>query len=420
MKSSSLLDNKVSLLPQIKGHWNTVKQWLPQTPGRALEEAYQAALKITSLENDYFNGEQVCVNTNQAISYKMSLLRSEFNKHFLTVKLRWAEFQLSHSVIGSLNPVDLEKVKYINYVLNKYNPENELSPLVRLLNQVKNGQIFSQNQSHGVTIDIQANDYTSNQGSIMRTFNRVKTELEPKAEAEVVKNFRNSKKKTRIAVRFIVLLILVPLVTQQISKQFLVHPIVNNMRTGGESPDFINSEMKEEALKELHEYEEELKFESFLTKSPEISPEVRKEKVREKAAELVKEYHTKSNDAISNVFADLLGTVAFALLLLTSQKQVLILKEFLSGIITGLSDSVKAFTLILLTDMFVGFHSPHGWEVILEGLAAHLGLPASKTWISLFIATVPVVMDTVFKYWIFRYMTSLSPSAVATMKTMNE
>ncbi|MEM9151876.1 MAG: proton extrusion protein PcxA, partial [Cyanobacteria bacterium P01_F01_bin.3] len=83
-------------------------------------------------------------------------------------------------------------------------------------------------------------------------------------------------------------------------------------------------------------------------------------------------------------------------------------------------DSAKAFIIILLTDTFVGFHSPHGWEVLLEGVADHLGLPANRNFIFLFIATFPVILDTVFKYWIFRYLNRISPSAVATYKTMNE
>jgi len=37
-----------------------------------------------------------------------------------------------------------------------------------------------------------------------------------------------------------------------------------------------------------------------------------------------------------------------------------------------------------------------------------------------FIATIPVILDTLFKYWIFRYLNRLSPSAVATYRTMNE
>lgn len=89
-------------------------------------------------------------------------------------------------------------------------------------------------------------------------------------------------------------------------------------------------------------------------------------------------------------------------------------------LIYGLSDSAKAFIIILFTDIFVGFHSPHGWEVLLEGVSKHFGLPASRDFVFLFIATFPVILDTIFKYWIFRYLNRVSPSAVATYKNMNE
>ncbi len=95
-------------------------------------------------------------------------------------------------------------------------------------------------------------------------------------------------------------------------------------------------------------------------------------------------------------------------------------KTLLNEIIYGLSDRAKAFILILFTDIFVGFHSPHAWEVILETLASHLGIPADRNVIFLFIATFPVILDSTFKYWIFRYLNQISPSAVATLKNMNE
>lgn len=81
---------------------------------------------------------------------------------------------------------------------------------------------------------------------------------------------------------------------------------------------------------------------------------------------------------------------------------------------------LKLFLIILFTDMFVGFHSPHGWEVIIEVILRHLGLPESRDFIFLFISTFPVILDTIFKYWIFRYLNQVSPSAVATYHNMNE
>lgn len=256
--------------------------------------------------------------------------------------------------------------------------------------------------------------------SIGRTINRVTKELDPEGEAKVVNKFRRSRTNTTTAVRFILVLILVPLLTQQVSKHLLIGPIVDQMRSGNEAPIFLNSEMKEEALHELQSFEEELKLESLIYNTPQLAPEAIEARVKHKAEEIAEEYHSKGDSAISNVFADLLSLVAFGLVIFTSKRQIIVLKAFIDDIVHGLSDSAKAFIIILFTDIFVGFHSPHGWEVIMEGLASHLGLPANRNLIFLFIATFPVILDAIFKFWIFQYFCRLSPSAVATYKNMNE
>ena len=115
-----------------------------------------------------------------------------------------------------------------------------------------------------------------------------------------------------------------------------------------------------------------------------------------------------------------LSLIAFGFVVAFSRREIEIVKSFLDGILYNLSDSAKAFLIILFTDIFVGFHSPHGWEVILEGLSRHFGLPENRQFNFLFIATFPVILDTVLKYWIFRYLNRISPSAVATYRNMNE
>ncbi|NWF61429.1 MAG: CemA family protein [Fischerella sp.] len=256
--------------------------------------------------------------------------------------------------------------------------------------------------------------------SIGRTINRIKADFSPEAEEQFVRKFQISRKRTRTAIRFLLMLVIIPLLTQQISKQFLISPIVEHFRGKNTPQIFLNSEMEEEALHELKFFEEKLRFESLISKSPSLSPEIIEEKVKQKTHEIADEFRRKGSDAISNIFADMLSLFAFALVIVTSKKEIVIVKSFIDEIIYGLSDSAKAFLIILFTDIFVGFHSPHGWEVILEGLAEHLGLPASHNAIFLFIATFPVILDTIFKYWIFRYLSRLSPSALATLKEMNE
>jgi hypothetical protein len=178
--------------------------------------------------------------------------------------------------------------------------------------------------------------------------------------------------------------------------------------------------MEKEAIHELHNYQQSLIFEYLLNQAPPISSEVIKENIKNKAIEIAEEFHIKNNSAISNVFADLISLISFSIIVIISKKEIVILKAFIDNIVYGLSDSAKAFLIILFTDIFVGFHSPEGWEVILKGLAEHLGLPADRTIVFFFIATFPVILNTIFKYWIFRYLSRLSPSALATLKEMDE
>jgi hypothetical protein len=98
--------------------------------------------------------------------------------------------------------------------------------------------------------------------------------------------------------------------------------------------------------------------------------------------------------------------------------QIIILKSFLIESIYSLSDTTKSF-LLLGTDLLVGFHSPRGWELFLE-FALNRWVSHNENFIFLFVATFPVLLDTVFKYWIFRYLNKISPSTVATYHAMIE
>ena len=256
--------------------------------------------------------------------------------------------------------------------------------------------------------------------SIGRTINKIKSDFAPQAEENFVKEYRVSRNRTRTAVKFLAILIIVPLLTQQLSKRFLVNPILERVRGENVTKVFLNSEMEAEALSELKIFQQRLRFENLIHQAPPLDSESVKADIREKAIEIAEAFRGKSRDAISNVIADFISLISFCIVISISKKDIVIVKSFMDEIVYGLSDSAKAFIIILFTDIFVGFHSPHGWEIILEVLAQHLGLPASRSGIFIFIATFPVILNTIFKYWIFRYLSRLSPSALATLKEMDE
>lgn len=417
---TSILPNKALYLStKAKNYWRSVSQYFLKTPERSLETAYQAGLKIKALENEHFNGETILLESSDRSSSTAAFLKVNFEKNLNIVKLRTAEFKASCFLLDARSSAQLTKLKLIDEILDKYASKQDSSELLVLPDTEplvgKSERSAYSNESKAVP----AKSRTAPK-SIGRTINDFKNSFNPKAEQEVIRKYRSSRAKTITAIRFLVTLVVVPLLVQQLAKPYLVEPIVNQFRGEAQPQIFLNYEMKAEALEELQSFEEGLKFENLINLGVPLAPSAIEEKIKYKATEIAEEFKHKSSDAIDNVFADLIAVVAFGLVLLVSKKEIVILKSFMDDMVGGMSDGTKAFIIILFTDLFVGFHSPHGWEVILEGVASHLGIPANRNLIFLFIATVPVIMDTIFKYWTFRYLTRISPSALATLRNMNE
>lgn len=256
--------------------------------------------------------------------------------------------------------------------------------------------------------------------SISKLFEKFKRELDPNAEVEALEEFKVSRYQTVASVKYILLLFIVPIVVNQLSKSFVFGPCINYFWNQQNHNIFLNESQEEKAFAELQRFEEKLHFEILIGKVVDTSPIFINDKITQKALELASKYSYESSSAIKNILADVLSSTIFISMLIINKRQFSILKSFINQLIYGLSDTAKAFLIILLTDMFVGFHSPHGWEIIIEAILRHFGLPESRDFIFIFISTFPVILDTIFKYWIFRYLNKISPSAVATYHNMNE
>nr|YP_010850611.1 Envelope membrane protein [Lophurella hookeriana]WGH13351.1 Envelope membrane protein [Lophurella hookeriana] len=256
--------------------------------------------------------------------------------------------------------------------------------------------------------------------SMNKLFNRFKQELNPNAEVEALEEFKVTKYQTSTSVKYIIVLLITPILINQISKISILDPLVNHLWNRNSSNIFLNRSQEERAFADLQRFEENLHFEILIGKLDALSIESVHKKISAKALEIALEYSQESANAIKNILADFISIIIFLSILIINKRQFSILKSFINELIYGLSDTAKAFLIILFTDIFVGFHSPHGWEIVIEAILRHFGLPESRDFIFIFISTFPVVLDTIFKYWIFRYLNKISPSAVATYHNMNE
>lgn len=282
--------------------------------------------------------------------------------------------------------------------------------------------------------------------SIIRTFERFLKQLLPRAEMLVIQEFRISRYQVIVSVRCFLTLLLVPIIVNFFSKTFLITPLVEFIWNNDSNNIFLNSYQQKRALEEICSFEDKIYFESLLNlesnqqfiltapllKFPsstlnsehyeilEIKSKELDKNYQQKILEIATNFNNSSIQAISNLFADFFSFFSFSLVFIFMKPQIIILKSFLAESLYSLSDTTKSFLLILGTDLLVGFHSPHGWEVFLEGFLRHLGLPENVEFMSLFVATFPVFLDTVFKYWIFRSLNKISPSTVATYHNMIE
>jgi hypothetical protein len=357
-----------------------------------IERGYEAALVIQSIELEHYNDRPVRPELELSIprSAQARLLRRF--RTALNVCRQALDNVEPHRV--ELTGQELRQVQLIEAVLTRYDSNRQPLPTIS-----RTPEMLPR--------------------SLLGVVDQMRRQLDPAAEANVVAGFRRRRDSTLVSLRILLLLILVPVLVQQISRTYLVSPLVDNFAMESPLLTYAKPHLQEKAIEKLREYKSELEFDALLKGEAPPSREEMQAQLSERAKELNEEADQESTHAIKNVLADIGGLLGFALVCVFGQRDLQVLRGFLDELVYGLSDSAKAFSIILFTDIFVGFHSPEGWTVLLDGVALHLGIPAQENFIMLFIATFPVVLATIFKYWIFRYLNRVSPSSVATLRNMN-
>ncbi|KAK8302615.1 hypothetical protein V6Z11_D04G097900, partial [Gossypium hirsutum] len=93
-------------------------------------------------------------------------------------------------------------------------------------------------------------------------------------------------------------------------------------------------------------------------------------------------------------------------------EELIILNSWVQEFLYNLSDTIKAFSFLLLTYLCIGFRSPHGWNLMIGSIYKDFGFAHNDQIRSGLVSTFPVILDTIFKYQIFRYLNRVSPSLV--------
>ncbi|KAI0502669.1 hypothetical protein KFK09_017626 [Dendrobium nobile] len=134
--------------------------------------------------------------------------------------------------------------------------------------------------------------------------------------------------------------------------------------------------------------------------------------------ELRDEYRLENRRAFGNIWSDMIYGVTLFILIYANKSKVALLKFTGYKLLNNISDSGKAFLIILVTDIFLGYHSESGWQALIEIILDHYGLEVDQAAITIFISTFPVFIDASVKLWLFKFLPKLSPNVANIFEEM--
>nr|YP_009234736.1 envelope membrane protein [Sabia yunnanensis]YP_010608292.1 envelope membrane protein [Sabia fasciculata]YP_010608462.1 envelope membrane protein [Sabia limoniacea]YP_010608547.1 envelope membrane protein [Sabia schumanniana]YP_010608632.1 envelope membrane protein [Sabia swinhoei]WAN88862.1 envelope membrane protein [Sabia campanulata subsp. ritchieae]WAN89712.1 envelope membrane protein [Sabia sp. 2 QC-2022]AMD08453.1 envelope membrane protein [Sabia yunnanensis]WAN89032.1 envelope mem len=183
---------------------------------------------------------------------------------------------------------------------------------------------------------------------------------------------------------------------------------------------FLNDIQEKSVLEKFIELEELFLLDKMIKEYPETHIQNLPIGIHKETIQLVKMYN---EDHIHAILRFSTNIICFAILSgysILGNEELVILNSLVQEFLYNLSDTIKAFSILLLTDLCIGFHSPHGWELMIGSVYKDFGFAHNDQIISGLVSTFPVILDTILKYWIFRYLNRVSPSLVVIYHSMND
>lgn len=225
--------------------------------------------------------------------------------------------------------------------------------------------------------------------------------------------------ESREAIYFGAALVGVPLVVGFIVSRLVAEPVWDFATSINPEAFALTDEQKVEGAQEVHKEELRLKLEAAVGQAPPLTDEVLLQHLRKQAKEIETTMRQDNRSALLNVVSDSsAGLTLFAMLLRPSSQRSILFRT-IGRVFAGLSDTAKAFFIILITDTLLGYHSEEGWTAGLRILGHHYGVSPEMEGLNLFVATVPVLLDSLFKYWIFVELNKIDPAAAVTLRQMD-
>nr|YP_009419154.1 chloroplast envelope protein [Diospyros dumetorum]ASM45567.1 chloroplast envelope protein [Diospyros dumetorum] len=187
-----------------------------------------------------------------------------------------------------------------------------------------------------------------------------------------------------------------------------------------QSETFLNDIQEKNILEKFIELEELLLLEEMIKEYSETHLQKLRIGIHKETLQLIKIYNEDRIHTILHFSTNIICFIILSGYSILGNEELVILNSWAQEFLYNLSDTIKAFSILLLTDLCIGFHSPHGWELMIGSVYKDFGFIHNDQIISGLVSTFPVILDTILKYLIFRYLNRVSPSLVVIYHSMND
>nr|YP_010908764.1 chloroplast envelope membrane protein [Tillandsia gardneri]WIL84953.1 chloroplast envelope membrane protein [Tillandsia gardneri] len=195
---------------------------------------------------------------------------------------------------------------------------------------------------------------------------------------------------------------------------------VTNWWNTGQSKTLLNIIQEKNVLERFIELEELFLLDEMIKEYPETHIQKLRIGIHKETIQLVKTHNEYHLHIILHFSTNIISFAILSGYFILGNEELVILNSWVQEFLYNLSDTIKAFSILLVTDLWIGFHSTHGWELIIGSFYNDFGLAHNDQIISGLVSTFPVILDTIVKYWIFHYLNRVSPSLVVIYHSMNE
>nr|YP_010500591.1 chloroplast envelope membrane protein [Euphorbia altotibetica]UXB55825.1 chloroplast envelope membrane protein [Euphorbia altotibetica] len=227
------------------------------------------------------------------------------------------------------------------------------------------------------------------------------------------------KKKTPIPLLYLTSIVFFPWCISFLFKKSLESWVINWCNTS-KSEIFLNDNQEKSFLEKFIELEELIRLDEMIKEYPEIHLQKFPIGIHKQTIQLIKIHNEDRIHTILHFSTNIISFVILSGYSILSNEELFFLNSWVQEFLYNLSDTIKAFSILLLTDLCIGFHSPHGWELMIGSVYKDFGFAHNDQIISGLVSTFPVIIDTILKYLIFHYLNRVSPSLVVIYHSMND